>query len=155
MTLATSASPSHIANLNLPALAAAVDFINVMCYDFAGAWADYTYFNAPLFFDPANPFSEPFHSGFNTDAALDAYIAAGVPRNQLVVGMPFYGVGFGNVNDTNNGLYQTFSGRSPSGTWENGYYDYWDLRQNYVNQNGYTRYYHPISHVPYFAQSYA
>ncbi len=111
LTLATSASPSHIANLNLPAIAAAVDFINVMCYDFAGAWADYTSFNAPLFFDPANPFSEPFHSGFNTDAALDAYIAAGVPRNQLVVGMPFYGVGFGNVSDTNNGLYQTFSGQ--------------------------------------------
>jgi len=153
LTLATSASPTHIANLNLPAIAATVDFINVMCYDFAGAWADYTYFNAPLFFDPANPFAEPIHSGFNTDAALDAYIAAGVPRNQLVVGMPFYGVGFGNVTNTNNGLYQTFNGRSPTGTWENGFYDYWDLRDHYVNQNGYTRYYHPISRVPYLYNS--
>lgn len=149
LTMASSATQEHIHNLDWPALMNSLDFVNVMCYDFTGAWAEYTYFNAPLFKDPANPFFEPVHSTFNSDTAMQTLVAEGVARDRLVMGMPFYGKGFGSVNNSNNGLYQTFSGVSPHGTWENGFYDYWDVAQNYVNQNGFTRFYNAVSRVPY------
>lgn len=149
LTMAAGSTISHIQSLNWPALMNSLDFVNAMCYDFSGAWSSFTYFNAPLFMDPANPYGEPAHTTLNTDGAIDLFLADGVLPGKLVVGMPFYGKGFANVNDTDNGLYQSFSGVPPFGTWEPGFFDYADLRDHYVNQNGYTRYYHPNSRVPY------
>ncbi|MBK6767309.1 MAG: glycoside hydrolase family 18 protein [bacterium] len=149
LTMAASATEEHIQNLDWSGLMNALDFVNVMCYDFSGAWAEYTYFNAPLYMDAANPFAEPVHSTFNSDNAMQAFLQEGVPRDKLVLGIPFYGKGFANVNTANNGLYQSFSGVSPHGTWENGFYDYWDVIENYEDQNGFTRYYNAISRVSY------
>ncbi|MBK8130954.1 MAG: glycoside hydrolase family 18 protein [bacterium] len=149
LTLAVSASGAHIDDLELPQLAEVVDFFNVMTYDFQGAWSAYTGFNAPLHADPADPFSEPEHTTFNLHAAMQNYVTDGVPREKLHAGLAFYGKGFGNVADANNGLYQTFSGPSPNGTWEPGVFDYSHLAESFVNQNGYTRYFHPLTRVPY------
>lgn len=149
LTLAVSAGGEHIDDLELPQLSDVVDFVNVMTYDFQGAWSAYTGFNAPLYADPNDPFAEPEHSTFNLHAAMQHYVTDGVPREKLNAGLAFYGKGFGSVNDANNGLYQTFSGPSPNGTWEPGVFDYWQLAQSYVNQNGYTRFLHPLARVPY------
>lgn len=149
LTLAVSAGGEHIDDLELPQLSNVVDFFNVMTYDFQGAWSAFTGFNAPLYADPDDPFAEPEHSTFNLHAAMQHYVADGVPRDKLNAGLAFYGKGFGNVNDANNGLYQSFSGPSSNGTWEPGVFDYWQLAQSYVNQNGYTRFFHPVSRVPY------
>ncbi len=148
LTLATSANADHIADLELPALAQVVGFINVMTYDFQGGWSTHTGFNSPLFPDPADPYAEPVHSTYNLSAAMQNYIDGGFPREQLSAGLAFYGRGFGNVANVNNGLYASFSGVSPVGTWENGVFDYTDLANNYVNQNGYTRYFHEVTRVP-------
>lgn len=148
LTLATSAGLDHVANLELPQLAQAVDFINVMTYDFQGPWSPFTGFNSPLYADSLDPFPEPAHTSANLDAAMQAYIAGGFPREKLSAGMAFYGRGFGNVANVNNGLYASFSGVSPFGTWENGMFDYWQLKENYVNLNGYTRYWRAPSRVP-------
>jgi len=149
LTLAVSAGGEHIDDLELPQLAEVVDFFNVMTYDFQGAWSAFTGFNAPLYADPDDPFSEPEHTTFNLHTAMQHYVTGGVPREKLHAGLAFYGKGFGNVADANNGLYQSFSGPSSNGTWEPGVFDYWQLAQSYVNQNGYTRYFHPLTRVPY------
>ncbi|MCB1061161.1 MAG: glycoside hydrolase family 18 protein [Calditrichaeota bacterium] len=153
LTLATSAGLDHVADLELPELSAVVDFINVMSYDFQGAWSSFTGFNSPLFADPLDPYSEPGHTTANLDAALQAYIAGGVPRAKLSAGLAFYGRGFGNVANVNNGLYAPFSGVSPFGTWENGMFDYWQLKENFVSQNGYVRYWNDVSRVPWLYNS--
>ncbi|GJM71113.1 hypothetical protein HMSSN036_33290 [Paenibacillus macerans] len=36
-----------------------------------------------------------------------------------------------------------------AGTWEKGVFDYSDLENNYINKNGYTRYWNDIAKVPY------
>ena len=68
--------------------AAELDWLNVMTYDFHGAFDPITGVNAPLAQDsvPGGPFSIA-----NT---VKAYLAAAIPKEKIVVGMPTYGRSF-------------------------------------------------------------
>jgi chitinase len=91
--------------------AAVLDWINVMTYDMDGsARSGVTNFNAPLRparEDPRLPAERETASVVGT---VQAYEEAGVPREQIVVGVPFYGRRFTGVPAVNNGLYQPFTG---------------------------------------------
>ncbi|KAI7248939.1 hypothetical protein KC345_g11799, partial [Hortaea werneckii] len=119
-------------------------------YDFNGSWNTTTGHNAPLYYDPAaasSGLTEP--ANYNIDKAVTSYLSAGVPAGKLVLGMPFYGRGWGGAPGTGNGQYQVSAGISSTGTWEKGSYDFNDLEANYINKNGYTRYWNNTSKVPY------
>jgi chitinase len=89
----------------LPKVAAILDYMNVMTYDFHGSWDDYAAFNSPLFGEPADPASaNPTHSTVGT---LIYYLGQGVPAHKMNVGVPFYGNEYYGVASTNHGLYQT------------------------------------------------
>ncbi|WP_433043268.1 glycoside hydrolase family 18 protein [Dactylosporangium sp. CS-033363] len=60
-------------------LAKVLDFVNLMTYDFGTGFSPIATFNAPL-------------EGITT--AVDDYLRAGVARERLVLGVPFYGRGF-------------------------------------------------------------
>nr|WP_256702188.1 glycosyl hydrolase family 18 protein [Paenibacillus sp. P32E] len=150
LTIASGAGPAYIQNNNLSGIAAVVDWINIMTYDFNGSWNTTTGHNAPLYYDPAaasTGLTEP--ANYNIDKAVTSYLASGVPANKLVMGMPFYGRGWGGAPSTGNGQYQVSAGISSTGTWEKGSYDFYDLEANYINKNGYTRYWNNTSKVPY------
>ncbi|QSF44156.1 glycosyl hydrolase family 18 protein [Paenibacillus tianjinensis] len=150
LTIASGAGPAYIQNNNLSGIAAVVDWINIMTYDFNGSWNTTTGHNAPLYYDPAaasSGLTEP--ANYNIDKAVTSYLSAGVPAGKLVLGMPFYGRGWGGAPSTGNGQYQVSSGISSTGTWEKGNYDFNDLEANYINKNGYTRYWNNTSKVPY------
>lgn len=91
----------------------------------------------------------PSASVFNADTAVQGHLNAGVPANKLVLGIPFYGRGWDGANNAGNGQYQSASGASSVGTWEAGSFDYYDLEANYINKNGYTRYWNDTAKVPY------
>jgi chitinase len=57
------------------------------------------------------------------------------------MGLPFYGRVFNQVNNVNNGLYQSFSGGGKA-------ISYAVIDANYVNKNGYTRFWEADSKVP-------
>jgi chitinase len=76
----------------------------------------------------------------STDAAVNAWLKAGFPVDKLVMGVPFYGYKYTSVTNANNGLYQTFSGGSAV--------TYASIAANYLNAQGYTRYFHQQSMVP-------
>ncbi|MFC3748142.1 glycosyl hydrolase family 18 protein [Paenibacillus sp. GCM10012306] len=150
LTIASGAGPSYVANNNLAGIASVVDWINIMTYDFNGSWNPTTGHNAPLYYDSAaasSGLTDPLN--YNIDKAVTTYLANGVPASKLVLGMPFYGRGWGGAPSTGNGQYQVSSGISNTGTWENGSYDFYDLETNYINKNGYTRYWNNTSKVPY------
>lgn len=150
LTIAAPANPAIIAHFDVPAIWPVLDWINLMTYDLRGPWGDpFTGFNAPLHADPLEPIGEPMRSQWNVAAAVQHYLQLGVPAGRLHVGMAFYGRGFGNVAaNAQNGLYQTYSGPSAPGTWENGVYDYTDLAANHENQPGWLKSWHETARVP-------
>lgn len=127
LTIAAPVGPGSIRNLDLPGIAAAVDWINLMTYDFHGTWDSTTNFNAPLY----HPGNDPADAALNADATVQTYLAEGVPAGKLVMGVPFYGRGWTGVADVEHGLYQSAAGAAP-GTYEAGSFEYNDIRKRYL-----------------------
>jgi chitinase len=80
---------------------------------------------------------------------MDAYLAAGVPRDKLVVGLPFYGLSWKGVPNINNGFAQSATGAA-TGTWDTtGMFDYWDIEQRLASQpSAYRRYWDTTANAP-------
>lgn len=98
-----------------------LDFINVMTYDFHGAWDPQTNHHSALYGSPADP-STGDQRSYNSNDAIQAFRSRGVPAAKLNLGIGFYGRGWTNVSSANNGLYQ--SGSAAPGTYEAGIEDY-------------------------------
>jgi len=152
LTIAASANPVMMDHLELDALADILDWINIMSYDFHGPWSGdgdlVTNFNAALYPIPEDPSGEPYATHFNLSASVQNFIERGVPSEKLHAGLAFYGRAFGGVASENYGLFQPYMGAAGDGTWENGVFDFYDLVENYIELNGYTRYWHDIAKVP-------
>jgi chitinase len=105
--------------MDLGRIAAQVDWINIMSYDYHGGWESS---------GPTNHISALFPSaceseyGDWTDKAVKAYVDAGVDPSQLLLGVPFYGRGW-RAASVGDGLCVTASG-IPRGTYEKGVDDY-------------------------------
>ena len=94
-----------------------LDWINVMTYDMHGMQDGTTGLNAPLYDDPNQP-DKP-----SIDRTVKSLLALDVPPEKLVLGVPFYGVGWSGVGGANAGLYQPFA-RLADGSLGLGYFDY-------------------------------
>ncbi len=103
LTIAAGSNHNAISNVDWKAAQEQLDWINVMAYDFVGSWANHTGFGAPLYASPNDPAPQN-----NVDTAIRAYLAAGVPADKLVLGVPFYGYGWKEVPNKENGLFQTY-----------------------------------------------
>jgi chitinase len=122
LTIAAPAGATHYEKMELAGIAANVDWINVMAYDFHGAWETA---------GPTNHISALFQSsceqsdgGDWADKAIQAYIDAPADPNpaKLVLGMPFYGHGW-RTAAVGDGFCQAATG-VPRGKYEKGTDDY-------------------------------
>jgi len=98
-----------------------LDFINVMTYDFHGAWEAKTNHHSALFDSPSDP-STGDAVFYNSNDAIEAYLARNVPASKLNLGIGYYGRGWTGVANVDNGLYQ--SGSAAPGTYEAGNEDW-------------------------------
>jgi chitinase len=119
--------------------AAVLDWINVMTYDISGSGrSGLTNFNAAFAASTDDPSPSDEQKYQNVVGTVSAFVEEGVPREQLVVGVPFYGRGFAGVPDVNNGLYQPFTETMSA--------DYHTIIADYLPT--WTRHWHPQAEVP-------
>ncbi|XP_039296360.1 probable chitinase 10 [Nilaparvata lugens] len=82
------------------ALSQHADFVNVMSFDYHGAWEHETGHVAPLY-----PTAGEMFPDYNVDSTVKHLIELGADRSKLVVGIPFYGQSFTlAAPDKGNGL---------------------------------------------------
>jgi chitinase len=101
LAVALEKSPHTLPGTDFKALVPLVDEFGIMNYDYAGPWEHTTGFLAPLF----SSSGDHGHSG-SVQSSIDQFLAAGVPAGKMLMGLPFYGYGWREVDDRDNGLHQ-------------------------------------------------
>ncbi|KAJ8587170.1 glycoside hydrolase [Rhizopogon salebrosus TDB-379] len=121
LTIAAPCGPDKYTLLHAHEMDRYLDFWNMMAYDFSGSWDSVANHQANLYGGP-----------INASQAISWYIANGVHRSKIVVGIPLYGRSF---MDT-SGPGTPFNGVG-QGSWEQGVYDYrvLPLPSSYVFQD--------------------
>jgi chitinase len=145
LTIAASARPQEIANVDIARIEPLLDFINVMTYDYHSG-PGIANFNAPLYAAKGDP-----TPGLNVDASMRAFRDAGVPPGKLLVGIPFYGRGYGNVPNINAGLFQRGTGAPTA--WKPMDGDWRNLSRGRLADRNYTRYWESSAQVPWLYDS--
>ncbi|KAF9460690.1 glycoside hydrolase family 18 protein [Collybia nuda] len=108
LTIAAPCGPDHFKKLYVSEMDKYLDFWNMMAYDFSGSWDSIANHQANL-----------FGGSISAAESIRWYIAQGVARSKIVMGIPLYGRSFMNTQ----GPGTPFSGIG-GGTWEQGVYDY-------------------------------
>ena len=141
LTMAAGAFPRFLEQTEMERVAASVDFVNLMTYDFRIAGSD------PLAGHHANLYRNPQDDGNSADGAVRDFVAAGVPAHKLVLGVPFYGRAWGGVRGdvSVHGLYQP-GGPLTGEPIETGYEK---LAADLVGRNGFGRHWDAVSQAPF------
>jgi chitinase len=145
LSIAASAGPRGFANVEIERVHPLLDFINVMTYDYHSG-SSTTGFNSPLYAAKGDP--TPV---FNIHETMSRFLNGGVPPNKLLVGIPFYGRGYGGVASVNDGLFQPSNG-TPS-DWRGGDGDWSVLSQTRLKDPKYVRHWEPDARVPWLYDS--
>jgi chitinase len=140
LTIAASARPSEIANIELDQIVPLLDFINVMTYDYHTG-GSIAHFNAPLFPAANDPTPE-----LTVDASMRAFEEGGAPRGKLLVGVPFFARVYGGVPNVNAGFLQPSSKRPDD--WRDSDGDWRRLSRTRLVDARYTRHWEPAAQVP-------
>jgi chitinase len=138
LTIATGANQKYLDHTNMREAHKYLDFINIMTYDFYGGGDVITGHHANL----SRSKYENNLASINAQLAVKQHIAAGIPANKIVLGVPFYGKWWDGVINKNNGLYQSYSG-------ESGTYDYRIIADSLLNKNGFKSYWDSTALSPY------
>ncbi|KAF0705900.1 hypothetical protein As57867_006869, partial [Aphanomyces stellatus] len=122
LSVASPAGSPIYRHWDFGAICGQLDHINIMTYDLAGSWSEYTDHQANLYEDP----NHPKGLKFSADKAIQDYIKGGCPAKKIVMGIPAYGRAFENTN----GLYSNFT-KPTKGSWVAGSGDgagIWDYK---------------------------
>ncbi|QKN80477.1 glycosyl hydrolase family 18 protein [Scandinavium goeteborgense] len=153
LSAAVTTNHNNIQYINPEVTAPLLDSVNVMAYDIHGAFDPLTGHNAPLYEN-----SHDEDKDLNVADTMNAYVNTWkVPKAKLMMGIPYYGRGWGHVPGTElipglPGMFNT-GAATVKGAWDDadqftGTNPWYVLKQK-LNSGEYTRYWDPESHVPY------
>jgi chitinase len=140
LTIAAPAGRWAAARFDLARIHPAVDWINLMAYDFANASTELTAFHAPLYASTDDPRKDA--KKLSADAAVKTYLAAGVPAHKIVLGVPFYGRGWTGAAPASHGLFQKHA-RPAANDKSRDTWTYKEITTLYG-----TQYWHPDAQAP-------
>uniref|UniRef100_A0A8C9VVD6 Acidic mammalian chitinase n=1 Tax=Scleropages formosus TaxID=113540 RepID=A0A8C9VVD6_SCLFO len=122
-TAAVAAGKGNIDNgYEISELSKSLDFVNVMTYDFHGAWDSFTGHNSPLY-------QSSFVDGdVNADFAMRYWRDQGFPAEKLLMGFATYGRTF-QLTSAENGVGAPASGPASAGVYtrEPGFWSYYEI----------------------------
>jgi len=137
LTIATAANEQYFEHTEMDRVHPYVDFVNVMTYDMYTSGSGTTGHHAGLygsvFGDGAVQYGE---------AAVALHLAAGIPAEKIVLGVPFYGRGWTGVEAGDRGLFKPYKRFTRA-------YSYNLLKERYIDQRGFIRYWDASAHAPY------
>lgn len=148
VTAAVAAGKSKIdAGYEIPQISQALDFINLMSYDFFGAWDTITGLNAPLY--AANNDANGRET-FNLDYAARYWVQGGCPASKLILGMGTYGRCFTLTDQNRNGVGDPARGPCTAGVYtrEAGFQSYYEICEWLRNPAAVTVF-HSVQRAPY------
>lgn len=137
LTIAAGADQYYIDGTEMGQIEPYIDYVQLMTYDMRGGFQVLTGHHTNLYTATGDL------NRISTDASVNMFHEAGVPRNKIVIGAAFYSRKWTGVPGRNNGLHQmaaTTGGFGP---------DYTELSTDYINNNGYTRYWDDEAKSPY------
>ncbi|XP_065582679.1 acidic mammalian chitinase-like isoform X2 [Artemia franciscana] len=103
LTAAVSAGEQTIDEAyEIPIVSELLDMINLMTYDYHGAWETITGHNAPMY---AHPLDDGNVTNFNVNFSLNHWLTNGADPAKIQLGMGFYGRGWSLNNIEDNGPY--------------------------------------------------
>jgi chitinase len=129
-------------SFELVELTAELDLVNLMTYDFGTGFSPVATFNAPLYEVAEDPLEEALRRWNNVAGAVDWYAGHGVPRDKLVLGVPFYGRGFRVAGAGGTaGLFQPQTGTVEVGDWR-------DIKRDLLTDPAWEQHRHPVARSP-------
>ena len=140
LTIAASARPSEIVNIEVPKIVPLLDFINVMTYDYHTGF-HYAHFNAPVFAVANDPTPD-----LTIDSTMRMFRNSGVPAEKLLMGIPFFARAFGGVANVNGGLLQPAP--TPPREWRDSDGDWRRIAATRLRNPRYVRHWDPKARVP-------
>ena len=135
-TIAAGADVYYCENVEMDEIVKYLDWINIMTYDLKCGFHALAGHHTNLYASVGDYFRN------SCDQAMRLFHSYGVPKDKLLMGAGFYSRKWENVQNVNNGFLQltkTGGGYGPN---------YHDLLINYINKNGYTRYWDDVAKAP-------
>ncbi len=132
-----AADGEFVQGIELERVGRALDWINLMTYDFHNSLTPTTGHHAGLHLTSLAPADD--RAG---DKAVAQFLAAGVPAKKLNLGVAFYGRSFTGVDPQHDGLQQKYAKYQGSPSWS-------ELVTSYIDKNGYVRHWDAQAQAPY------
>ena len=137
-TLSIAAADSvFVSGIDIAAVESSLDWFNLMTYDFVNSMTPTTGHHSGLHASALAP-----ADARSTDRAVQQFLAAGVPAHKLLIGAAFYGREFADVQPAHDGLYQAYGHYQGEHLWP-------QLKTDFINRNGYVRYWDAAAQAPY------
>ena len=137
LTIAAGADQYYIDGTEMSEVQKYLDYVQLMTYDMRGGFQTLTGHHTNLY----TPTGDLFR--ISVQQSVNLFMQAGVPREKLIIGAAFYSRMWKDVPNKNNGLYQMSPGSGGYGP------DYSELREKYINVNGFTRFWDDEAKAPY------
>ena len=136
LSIAAADGP-FVDGIDIAAVAPSLDWFNLMTYDFCNAMTPTTCNHTGLHASKLAP-----ADARTLARAVRQFLAAGVPPRKLVPGVAFYGREFAEVVPAHDGLFQRY------GHYQGGH-DWPQLKADFIDRNGYVRYWDAQADAPY------
>ena len=137
VSIAAGSGLYFIEGTEMDRVAKICDYVQIMTYDMRSGFDREAGHHTNLFTSPGD------RKDGSVKSSVEAFHAAGVPLDRIVIGAAFYSRRWDGVPDVNHGLFQP---AETIGQYGEGYTG---LVEKYINKNGFTRYWDDAAKAPF------